>query len=313
MADLNVTQTMNSETFYSNGKLLLTGEYVVLDCAIALAVPTIFGQSLKVEAIDENKIIWKSLDENNEVWFEDEFIIDDVFSKTFKFQNEISARIIQILKVAKTLNPKFLCKKNGFRIVTHLTFPKDWGLGTSSTLINNIANWAKVDSYQLLEKTFGGSGYDIACAQHDLPIRYQLKSNNPEVTEVAFKPSFKDDLYFVYLNKKQNSREGIAHYKSNTSDISKEISAINKITLQFIDCQNLKAFQKLNESHEAIISRIINQKTIKELLFTDFEGSIKSLGAWGGDFVLVASEKNPSDYFKSKGFDTIINYKNVIK
>ena len=31
--------------FYSNGKLLLTSEYVVLDGAIALAIPTRLGQS----------------------------------------------------------------------------------------------------------------------------------------------------------------------------------------------------------------------------------------------------------------------------
>ena len=52
------------QTFNSNGKLLLTGEYLVLDGAKALAVPTIFGQSLSLELIDEAKIIWSSFDEN---------------------------------------------------------------------------------------------------------------------------------------------------------------------------------------------------------------------------------------------------------
>ena len=40
---------MQNQTFYSNGKLLLTGEYVVLDGAKALAVPTRFGQNLIVK------------------------------------------------------------------------------------------------------------------------------------------------------------------------------------------------------------------------------------------------------------------------
>ena len=35
---------METQTFYSNGKLLITGEYVVLDGAKALALPTKFGQ-----------------------------------------------------------------------------------------------------------------------------------------------------------------------------------------------------------------------------------------------------------------------------
>ena len=60
---------------YSHGKLLLTGEYVVLDGAQSLAIPTSYGQSLTVKPIDESKLIWKSLDENNNLWFEDIFTI----------------------------------------------------------------------------------------------------------------------------------------------------------------------------------------------------------------------------------------------
>jgi len=37
------------ETYRSNGKLLLTGEYVVLDGALSLALPTTLGQRLTVE------------------------------------------------------------------------------------------------------------------------------------------------------------------------------------------------------------------------------------------------------------------------
>ena len=54
----------NKHTFYSNGKLLLTGEYVVLDGANALAVPTKYGQNLVVEIINKPYIIWKSFNEN---------------------------------------------------------------------------------------------------------------------------------------------------------------------------------------------------------------------------------------------------------
>ena len=309
----NNENSVNQQTFYSNGKLLLTGEYVVLDGALSLAIPTKLGQSLKVEQISEPKIVWESLDENGEIWFKDEFSIHEILSNSSKSKNEVSYRLIQILKEARNLNQEFLSDEKGFQIVTTLDFPKNWGLGTSSTLINNISTWAKVDAYELLSKTFGGSGYDIACAQHDSPITYQLIANHPEVKKVALNSSFNNNLYFVYLNKKQNSREGIAQYKSNKSALSKEISTINNITLEFINCSNLNEFQKWMDAHEQIISRIIKQTPIKELLFPDFEGSIKSLGAWGGDFVLVATEENPSNYFKSKGFDVIIRYQNLIK
>ena len=56
------------QTFYSNGKLLITGEYVVLDGALSLALPTKYGQSLIVESINDQKLVWKSFDEKEDVW-----------------------------------------------------------------------------------------------------------------------------------------------------------------------------------------------------------------------------------------------------
>ena len=61
------------DTFYSHGKLLITAEYVVLDNALALAIPTKFGQFLEVEKNNSNTITWKSFTNTNDVWFETEF------------------------------------------------------------------------------------------------------------------------------------------------------------------------------------------------------------------------------------------------
>ena len=44
-----------TQTFYGHGKLLLTGEYAVLDGAKALSIPTRFGQSLEVTSIADNQ------------------------------------------------------------------------------------------------------------------------------------------------------------------------------------------------------------------------------------------------------------------
>ena len=53
------------KTFYSNGKLLITGEYLVLDGAKALALPTKYGQYLTVEFLDRirDEKKFSSLDE----------------------------------------------------------------------------------------------------------------------------------------------------------------------------------------------------------------------------------------------------------
>lgn len=313
------------ETFYSNGKLLLTAEYVVLDGALALALPTKFGQSLKTEPFEEFKIEWKSLDENGLVWFEEtyempEILFPFVFQYSTYMDNESrlsdkAKTLLTILFTAGRINRKFLSEQNeaerGLKVTTQLDFPKNWGLGTSSTLINNIANWANVDAYELLDKTFGGSGYDIACAQHKKAITYQL-SDTRTVKEVNFNPEFKEHLYFVYLNKKQNSRDGIAQYKANSSNNNQAISEITDITTQIIACNSLERFEQLICAHETIISKLIGLPPVKKSLFNDFDGSIKSLGAWGGDFVLVVSKTNPGDYFKSKGLDVVIPFEKMI-
>ncbi len=309
---------MNTEpkTYRSNGKLLLTGEYVVLDRAKALAIPTKYGQSLTVAANTTNSIIWKSYNELDELWFEDEFSVNDSAAKLrLKAKNytDISKRLIQILRAAYDLNSEFLNSKQGYTITTHQNFNRLWGLGTSSTLINNIASWAQVDAYKLLEKTFKGSGYDIACAQHNNPITYQLRfARKPLVETIDFNPNFKSQLYFVYLNEKQNSREGITAYRKKAKVDAKIIDNINLITEAMIGCETLSDFENLIVNHEAIISKLIDQKPIKTRLFKDFEGAIKSLGAWGGDFVLVTAKADPTSYFNSKGFDVVIPYSEMV-
>lgn len=299
--------------FYSNGKLLLTGEYVVLDGALSLAIPTKFGQSLKITSFEEPRITWKSLDFQDQIWFETAFkLINNEILKHVKNDSKMTNRLLDILNSIKKLNPDFL--NSGYHIETKLTFPNNWGLGSSSTLINNIAKWAKVDAYQVLEQTFGGSGYDIACAQYNSPITYQrIKKNERHIEEVNFNPTFKDTLYFVYLNKKQNSRDGIKLYQANNTNKTEAINKINVITSELITCKNLANFELLLNQHETIISDIIKQTPVKEKLFSDFNGSIKSLGAWGGDFVLVTSKVNPETYFNAKGYYTIIPYSEMIK
>lgn len=309
--------------YYSHGKLLLTGEYLVLDGALALAVPTKFGQNLEVEENCSGEIHWTSLNKNGEVWFEDTFKIqNNEILKSIQSDNSISNRLLQVLKSAKQLNPSFLNPQKGYKFSTQLEFPKNWGLGTSSTLINNLAQNANIDPYKLLELTFGGSGYDIACADTNGPITYKIdfdvihnknqKVNRRNINPVVFNPSFKKHLYFVYLNKKQDSRAGINQYRNNKDNISKAIQQIDAITKAMVACQSLTDFQKLIERHEEIISKIIKLKPIKSELFSDFIGSIKSLGAWGGDFILVASDQNPKDYFIQKGFPTILDYDQMI-
>ncbi|CAM1360614.1 conserved hypothetical protein [Tenacibaculum sediminilitoris] len=304
---------------YSNGKLLLTGEYVVLDGATSLAVPTKFGQDLIIEPIKESQLIWGSFTHTGECWFEASFDLPKLrlTSATFNSDKEGSAEFIaetlrDILQEAKRLNPEFLTTENGFIVKTNLTFPQNWGLGSSSTLINNIATWASVNPFTLLWNAFSGSGYDIACAKHNTPILYQLKEKQPIVKEVNFNPSFSEELFFVYLNQKQNSREGIAHYKKHKEEAKILIPEIDNLTQEFLKTNTSKNLEKIIIEHEQIISSIIKQGTVKEILFPDYFGEVKSLGAWGGDFILATGNEDTKSYFQQKGFNTILSYKEMI-
>lgn len=299
--------------FKSNGKLLLTGEYLVLDGAKSLALPTTFGQSLTVEKTSTGKLLWKSFSNDNKCWYTNEFDISAIRTNTSKYKDAISSRLLQLLNAINTLNPTLFNTKDGYCFSTHLDFNRNWGLGSSSTLINNLANWANVNPYKLLELTFGGSGYDVACAQNNTAITYQLIKNDRSVTPVEFNPSFKDNLYFIYLNKKQNSRDAIKNYRTNKVDISTKILEINAITDAMLQCQNLDNFEALIKQHETLIASIIKVKPIQEELFPDYKGTIKSLGAWGGDFVMATSNEPPEAYFKSKGYHTVLEYKHMIK
>ncbi|MDB2419985.1 GYDIA family GHMP kinase [Flavobacteriaceae bacterium] len=306
-------------TFYSNGKLLLTGEYLVLEGATALAVPTKFGQDLSVEKIKEPQLIWGSFTNTGDCWFEAVFELPKLrlVNATFNSDSDGSADFIaetlqDILLETRKLNPEFLKSEQGFLVKTNLTFPRDWGLGTSSTLINNIAQWAKVDAFQLLWNSFSGSGYDIANAKHNTPILYQVNNQQPIVKKVDFTPSFSDQLFFVHLNKKQDSKAGIARFKEKREKINNEIQLVSEISKQLIQEQKLLEFEKLIQEHEKIISSIIELPTVKERLFPDYFGTLKSLGAWGGDFILATGNKDTSQYFIDKGYTTILSYSDMV-
>ncbi|TRO67083.1 GYDIA family GHMP kinase [Christiangramia sabulilitoris] len=305
------------QEFRSNGKLLITGEYAVLNGAKSLALPTKFGQSMQITNGEKGFIAWTSLDENGQIWFESEFRIENNFqpigSSKKPEDQETEKRLQQLFNSVMELNPKAFLGK-GYKITTKLDFNRKWGLGTSSTLVNNLAQWLEIDPYKLLKESFGGSGYDIAAAGSDYPISYQITSNGPAAYTTDFDPPFKDDIFFVYLNRKQNSREAIAHYRNQPKvNIAGLIEKISGITEQIITAEHLEEFRMLMKAHETLISKAINLPRIKTELFPDYPGLIKSLGGWGGDFILATGRKAEKQYFKKKGYTILFEYSDLIK
>ena len=294
---------------YSSGKVLLTGEYVILDGALSLASPTKFGQHLKLEENQSNFINWKSINYDGKIWFECKIKNENLEIKSTS-SKRVSDTLIRIINLIREYSPSFL-KNQGSDISTNLTFDKNWGLGSSSTLISNLATLSGVDPYIINNKIFKGSSYDIACANSISPIVYQLREGVRIIDEVSFKPPFHEKIYFIYLNKKQSSISEIENY--NNKKVSEStINEISNITSMILQCNSIEAYDELIESHELIISKLISKPTIKETLFKDFNGSIKSLGAWGGDMIMATSHSDPNRYFKEKGYSTIFKYEDLL-
>ncbi len=311
---------MDTVTLHAKGKLLLTGEYAVLDGAAALALPTRQGQQLTVVPGGETgRLRWSSTDMNGVEWFSALLSLSD-FSVVDTNNTAVAQRLSDIFRVCQSEQPGFLPADGpGISVRISADFPLDWGLGSSSTLIALVAKWANINPYLLLERTFGGSGYDIACAFADGPIVYQRPATGYDehrFRRVSFAPAFADQLYFVYLGQKQNSREGIQRYRDLAPGENHAlVERITDLTNAMLTCSTLPDFEAILAEHEALIGQTLQLPRVKDTLFRDYPGSVKSLGAWGGDFVLVTSEQSleqTQKQWKTMGYEVCVGWREML-
>lgn len=293
--------------FHSNGKLLISGEYLVLDGALSLALPCKFGQYLNFTEDSNGTLEWISKDMNDIIWFTAYFEAKTL--KVLKTSNYNTVKWVK--KILEFCNKNSLTNKSlQGKIECKLEFPNNWGLGSSSTLLNNLASLYEINPYDLHFSTTNGSGYDIACAGSNSALTYQVIENIPQVKKMDWSPVFKDEILFIFLKKKQKSNLEVKRFKELKKDPDL-ISRISSITKEIIYSKTIEEFEHLLDEHEAITGQYIQSETVKSKYFSDYEGSVKSLGAWGGDFVL-ATRKN-KNYFLDKGFDTILSFSEIIK
>lgn len=281
---------------------------------MALAVPTRYGQDMIIDNDAHEGLVWQSINHEGKIWFEGVFEMPS--GKYLKGNDEgVGKTLERMFAYIISIRSTFFNDKNGTLVKTHLDFPRDWGLGSSSTMIYNLAQWADVDPYLLLSNTMGGSGYDIACAGTNHPILYQRQNNKPFTKKANFDPPFKENLYFVYLGQKQNSRTGIKYYREHVANNPRVINNMSIITNRLLNATTINEFQSLIKHHEKVLSSLLKMSRVKEDRFSDFWGQVKSLGAWGGDFVLVTSNRSYEEtveYFKEKGYDVFFSYQEII-
>lgn len=305
---------MNIAAFHSNGKLLITGEYLVLDGALAMAVPTKYGQRLEVSLHDNFSGIRWEAKVLSKGWLQVNFG-SRLFNIIHTNDQKLALHLKGILKKAFELANISVDNQKGIKIRTNLDFDRNWGLGSSSTLFSNIGYWLDVNPHELARQTSNGSGVDVAAARSDQPIFYQLVDGEPKVTKVDFQPLFKKNLYFIHLGKKQNSSASVDEYRKSVkanSNLIEEVSLLSEIVSK---TKSLIDFDKALAEHERIIASLLRVPRIKDEYFSDFSGEIKSLGAWGGDFVLATFDGDERDlrkYFQNKGNKTILRFDEMV-
>jgi len=304
----------SEKQFHSNGKLMLSGEYLVLHGAWSLAAPTILGQSLTVMETDRKRtLIWKTK-VVSKPWMECE-IDPDSWLVLHTDKPEKTQHLFQLLKAASEIkgDSEWL---RGKEVVSEIEFDIDWGLGSSSSLISNIAWWAGIDPFRLSGMLSGGSGYDIACARSDKPLLYRTGDTQSRYKPIDFLPPFHGQVAFVYLGKKQDSASSVRNYLNKALVLEKDIADISAITEKVCRTGQLDEFEDLIREHENILSHILGLPPVKQGLFQDYPGEVKSLGAWGGDFVMITMHQEWPEveaYFSGKGMETIIPYHKMVK
>lgn len=260
----------------------------MLHSATALAFPSKRGQHIHIVPDPGSGLLKWISTENGDTWFTAEFSLPEI--KLVNYSDaSLGNRLLSLLHIIRRLSPDFLQKEDGLQLTTSLDFPRDWGLGTSSSLIQLMASWTGIYPYELLDASFGGSGYDIACADRFNPILYRRQNEEIQITEQNFHPPFLDKLYLGFSGVKQDSGLEVKKFLQKGAVDKGLIDRISEISKMVSKTQSLMEFSELLVMHEEIVGHLLGIPPVAAR-FKGFPGIIKSLGAWGGDFLLFSWE-----------------------
>ena len=300
--------------FHSNGKVLLTGEYFVLQGAKSLAMPIKTGQSLlQLQNTAGSGVEWITRYQGKEVLtlkFSETLEIEACRPKEFN-----TDFLLRLLQAARAMNPEKWAQLNGSCLIADIEFAHNWGLGSSSSLISNIAWLFNLDPFRLHFAVSNGSGYDIACARSKQAIIYQLFDKQPIIKETTFCPDFHNELYFVYLGQKQDSAAEVSRFLKHKTVSPQDIQTIGELTEAFLQAASGSELGRVIREHEKLLSSHLGMKPVKQQYFSGFEGDIKSLGAWGGDLALVCwnqGEERLRSYFAGKNLHQLMRFNELI-
>lgn len=281
------------KSFYSSGKILLIGEYAVTKGVEALTLPVLAGQWMHVWAVPAKgvaKLTWQSKELDGSVWFECK-IDTDIMHVTESTDDGIAKTLIRILREIHLQKPG-LFDGRMLRIENECEFNRDFGLGSSSSLIGNLSKWSGVDG-QLLQRTgFGGSGYDTAVALVGKPLIYWLEGIEPNWSSWKLSQDMTATWFLAFPGQKQNSRKSLEGVSVKLEALAQDtmlLQQLNTIVAAVKNPRSLPLMEAMIEMWQALLSQSLDlPRAWESLEITPIPGGLcKWLGAWGGDVLLI--------------------------
>lgn len=291
--------------FQAPGKLLLSGEYAVLDGAQAISCPSHKGQFLEVqEKAKSSTLEWHALTEDDHCWLQLSLSSE---GEILQSNDSAKAELIRDL-LLDAFDGEIPV---GLRVETKLNFKREWGLGSSSTLIALVAKWAQKDAMDLFFKHLKGSGYDVATALEKKPISYQIIADKKANWAQVSLPKVLEKSYFLYLGEKQISSTEVVRYV-NLERKPDLIKSISQLSAALLSISSEKELIDWMAKHEQITGQLIQQEGHREKRFPQLKGGFKSLGAWGGDFVWIMSLSGDLEYLNELGYHEVFPFHQIL-
>lgn len=263
---------------------MLFGEYAVLAGAWSCALPVKFRQNFEISRTPgHGNIHWQSFDFDGKEWMNCAFSLSDNPETLLSVLRPLR----NMLRYIEQERPDLCNAQFDYQVRIKASFRKEWGLGSSSALIANLAQWAQTDPFALMHVSFPGSGYDVATAFYDQALLYRLEQGTPSIRQIEELPEFLNEYRVVFLGKKVNSRDSVADVQSRIPNLRQHTAYLDELGMEALNATSPDDFNRALTAYEQLLSEVLEMSPTGNH-FPEYPGFMKSLGAWGGDALLAA-------------------------
>lgn len=280
-------------SYFSHGKIMLAGEYAVMAGIESLALPVAQGQWMQVwdmPAKGVSKLVWQGKEADGTVWFECR-IDTDIMHISESTDEDVAKTLVKLLREVQIHRPELFSGRT-LRLETQCEFRRDYGLGSSSTMVANLSKWSGVDAFVLQEAGFGGSGYDVAVALLGRPLVFWKEGELACWSPWSLNPELTEGWYLAFPGKKQNSRSSLSAVREKLDSLKTDtmmLQQLNAVVNALKHPRSLPLAEAMLEMWQALLGQHLEiPRAWDDLKLEPMQGGLcKWLGAWGGDVLLI--------------------------